>query len=194
MKGATHAAFGAVAAGGVLVSLRYAGHEFEPAVFPVAVSLSILGSLLPDIDHPHSLASRGLPRAIIGQVLRVALPLLALAGILLYMGEAAAGRKLLVAFTPLLRWSGLIAAVALGFLLASFAVRAVTGHRGITHSFACAAAMSLVACGGLSALALPWWYGLFLGLGWLTHLAGDVLSRDGLPLLLWPFAPRRGSS
>ena len=60
------------------------------------------------------------------------------------------------------------------------------GHRGITHS-----ALAVIACiwvwqeyASMSRLMLP-----FL-IGYLTHLAGDMLTPAGLPLL-WPLKRRR---
>ncbi len=68
----------------------------------------------------------------------------------------------------------------------SLMVSLVFGHRGITHS-----TLAIVAClwvlveySNYSHLTLP-----FL-VGYLTHLAGDILTPAGLPLL-WPIRRRR---
>ncbi len=103
-----------------------APHLGLPAMHPVSLGLAVVGSLLPDIDHPKSWV----------------------------------GRRL----RPL-----------------SACIGAVLGHRGATHSLLAAAGCALLLFhdGTPRAHVAP------LVVGYLSHLAGDLLTPRGLRLA-WP--------
>jgi len=111
---------------GVAAWLVAAPHLSLPAAAPACLGLAILGSLLPDIDHPKSW---------LGKRLR-----------------------------PL-----------------SSTIAAALGHRGITHSATAVAACAWV----LSHGGAPRWVVDPLAVGYLSHLAADMLTPSGLRLA-WP--------
>lgn len=118
----------------------------------------------------------------------------------LVVGAAAwlfASSKLGLAFDPVALGVAAVGALApdidhprsaLGRLLrpVSTVVSFVFGHRGVTHSALAvlACAWLLTAYGAQNSLLLP-----FL-VGYVSHLAGDLLTPAGLPLL-WPLKRRR---
>ena len=110
---------------GVAAWLVAAPHLGLPAAAPSCLGLALLGSLLPDIDHPKSWL----------------------------------GRRV----RPV-----------------SSGIAAVLGHRGVTHS-----AIAALACAwGLHGGA-PKWIAAPLTVGYLSHLAADLLTPRGLRLA-WP--------
>ncbi len=96
-----------------------------PAASPSCLGLALLGSLLPDIDHPKSWL----------------------------------GRRV----RPV-----------------SSGIAAVLGHRGVTHS-----ALAAAACAWGLHGAPPGWAAAPLAVGYLSHLAADLLTPRGLRLA-WP--------
>jgi membrane-bound metal-dependent hydrolase YbcI (DUF457 family) len=64
-------------------------------------------------------------------------------------------------------------------------IRELTGHRGATHWLLAALLVALPAFAFLGRHA-----GIYLGAGYLSHLALDMLTRSGVPLL-GPFSKRR---
>lgn len=120
MMAGSHIALGAAA---WLVAAPSLGLQ---ATSPVSLSLAVLGSLLPDIDHPKSWV----------------------------------GKKT----RPL-----------------SNVISTVLGHRGVTHSL-----VAVAACGWLALHAsVPAEIAWPLAIGYLSHLAGDLLTPRGLRLM-WP--------
>lgn len=111
---------------GVAAWLVAAPHLGLPAAAPACLGLAVLGSLLPDIDHPKSW---------LGKRLR-----------------------------PL-----------------SSTIASALGHRGVTHSAAAAAACAW----GLLHGGAPRWVVHPLAVGYLSHLAADMLTPGGLRLA-WP--------
>lgn len=72
-----------------------------------------------------------------------------------------------------------------GRLLAHLVAAVSGGHRGLTHSLL-GLAMAGVLLGPLPALTpAPWWFPLAVLLGCATHIAGDMLTVSGVPLM-WP--------
>ncbi|WP_342632715.1 metal-dependent hydrolase [Marinobacter alkaliphilus] len=118
-----------VATSVVVWSLASQFTPLEPT--PAAFLAVVVGSLLPDIDHPKSWL----------------------------------GRRLLFISAPL---------------------SLIVGHRGITHSLLAATALLF---------ALFWWGALggyvvaSLCIGYLGHLAGDFLTKGGIPVF-WPLKRR----
>lgn len=129
MMAVTHLAVGSAAA---LLTASYLSVSAPQMV--IMLGGGILGSLLPDIDHPRSSFGR--------RVLPISIPL-----------------------------------------------SAIFGHRGITHSLLAVVAVSWliwVALQGMNwhpAFSVPFVIGL--GVGYLSHLAGDWMTNSGVPLL-WP--------
>jgi len=147
-----------------LVGPTHLGAALAAAVWsgmrePAALAAAGIGALLPDLDCPGSLAGRFVPGSSLGRIGRFA------AGALLaYLGWVRHDRAVLIC--------GLLVAAA-----------GVLEHRGFLHS--------------LAALALTWWavgrIGVdaepALALGWGSHLALDLLTPAGVPLL-WPWSRR----
>ncbi len=120
MMAGSHLALGAAA------WLVAAPHLGLPAAAPACLGLALVGSLLPDIDHPKSWAGKRL-------------------------GPLSSG------------------------------IAAVVGHRGMTHS-----AVALAACTWcLLHSGTPRWVVSPLAVGYLSHLAADLLTPGGLRLA-WP--------
>lgn len=126
---------------------------------PAALAAAGIGALLPDLDRPGSLAGRLVPGSSLGRIGRFA------AGALLaYLGWMERDRAVLIC--------GLLVAAA-----------GALEHRGFLHS--------------LAALVLAWWAAGRIGvgaepalaLGWGSHLALDLLTPAGVPLL-WPWGRR----
>ena len=71
----------------------------------------------------------------------------------------------------------------------SMAISAIFGHRGITHSLIASAVMPFAVWYSLHSLDLHTEYSvpfsLGLAAGYLSHLAGDWMTKAGVPLL-WP--------
>lgn len=110
---------------GVAAWLVAAPHLGLPAASPSCLGLALLGSLLPDIDHPKSWLGRRLRPVSTG-----------IAGVL--------------------------------------------GHRGLTHS-----AVAVAACAWSLHGGAPRWIVAPLTVGYLSHLAADLLTPRGLRLA-WP--------
>ncbi len=110
---------------GVAAWLVAAPHLGLPAAAPSCLGLALLGSLLPDIDHPKSWL----------------------------------GRRV----RPM-----------------SSVIAAALGHRGVTHS-----ALAVAACAWGLHRGAPRWIVDPLTVGYLSHLAADLLTPRGLRLA-WP--------
>lgn len=186
MKGATHLAIGVATATAGVWWARESGLPVEGLDGIAIVGFSAVGSLLPDIDHPTSTASRKVPRALMGKALEIAAPVIVILAALWWLGAGDFVGQAIDAMRPLV--GVLLVFVAPAVLLTGVSVilRAFTGHRGVTHSllFAIAGTVGLsVWCASVGA---PWWYGLGLGWGWLTHLLADAMTKRGVPALWWP--------
>jgi len=59
-------------------------------------------------------------------------------------------------------------------------------HRGLTHTVAAWLAVSILVTLLVGMTSPFWWIALAISLGYLTHLAGDIGTIRGLPLL-WPY-------
>lgn len=147
---------------GVVVGLATCHAVSGIAAGAVWVGLVAAGSLAPDLDHPNARAVRalGLP----GKVLSL--------GVVSF--SQAVFRRV--------RGPG---------------DRGDGGHRYLTHSLvsvppvgllvAGLVAVSRMVFGGVvwNVLPGPWEWGAAFALGWLTHIAGDAVTKGGCPLL-WP--------
>jgi inner membrane protein len=126
---------------------------------PGALGAVAAGAVLPDLDCPGSFAGRFVPGSSLGRVGR-----LAAGALLAYLGWAKRDH----------------AALACGVLVA---VAGLLEHRGLLHSLAALCA-AVWAAGRVAPGA-----GAALGLGWGSHLALDLLTPAGVPLL-WPWGRR----
>jgi len=191
LKGPTHFAFGAATGAMLVIGTQSAHGPTAYATIVAGALISGVGALAPDIDHPTSTVSRGVPRALMAQAVRLFLPFAALIALSAYLGDRARLLDLASAMLPLMRLAVAIAVAAAALLALSVVVRAAFGHRGATHSLvfaAVAAATAMLVC---SWLGVRETYGLAFGGGWLSHLIADAGTRKGLPALLWPFTARR---
>ena len=165
MDGHTHLA------GGALASLGLAAAMHPPALAG-CLAAGLVGSVLPDWDHPASIVGRWVPSLVLPGVMRVQGP---------HGPEIQPWRRLVhvPGFPPPPRTLGVGRRVALSGVVA--------WHRGpASHSPGALAAWVLLAF----VASLAWWPGaawavaLFLGLGYASHLALDGLNPSGVPL--WP--------
>jgi membrane-bound metal-dependent hydrolase YbcI (DUF457 family) len=164
MMGTTHATTGATA---WLVGCETATLVgVHPSLLGVAAGTVVCaaGALVPDFDHPSSLASRSLWPA---------------TAILSWATRAVSRAVYRATSTPLDERRG-----------DAGTHRALT-H---TWPFALVVGVLAAAALGLAGLRWPlvgawWWLGLVLGAGCLVHTLGDALTHSGVPLL-WPFASR----
>ena len=186
--GRTHAASGAVAFLAVLPLLHQAGLSLTPLTVPVAALAAAGAATLPDLDHPQATVSRSLGPVTVGLARLVAgctgghrggtHSLLALAAL---TGGAAA-----VDFAGALPR---VLACAFLFALATAAVQ-LRLARPLVHTAVCLAGgiglVTLSAQHTVTAVVLPW----AVAVGVAAHLVGDMLTREGVPLL-WPVSARR---
>ncbi len=128
----------------------------------VGTALAGLGGLLPDIDEPKSTIGHS--------------PRILARGATNKSRRGSLFRVLTRVLGELL--TGLVQALAT-------VIRELTGHRGATHWLLAALIVALPAIAFLGPHA-----GLYLGAGYLSHLALDMLTRSGIPLL-GPFSKRR---
>ena len=155
--------------------LRLAGLLMLPAVVIVAASLLASG-LLGHRGATHSLLFALVAGAIVAAI-----------------GRACGARtwRLFTIATLTIASHGLLVLPAVVLVALSLLVSLLFGHRGATHSLAFAGGSSLLTAALCLRVGLSPWYGAFLGLGWLSHLAADSLGRRRLRALLWPLAGRR---
>jgi len=72
--------------------------------------------------------------------------------------------------------------------LISFTIRKLFGgHRKITHSLLGWALVTLTLFGCVSSLHLIPWIAIAVIVGWSSHIAADMLTKEGCPLL-WPIS------
>jgi len=135
-------------------------------------AIAALAALLPDLDHPHSTASRKLSEIV-------------------HLAQVAGG--LLVAPQVLHRThhaelaivAGVAVWFALGLLGRALAPYRFVAHRGPLHAAIAAGVLPLAL---LLAGVGPEWT-VAVTLGWVSHLIADAPSPHGLPLL-WPLRAR----
>lgn len=160
----SHAVGGVVA--GIVVVLVADGAA-TPTLAGSCIAASVIGALIPDIDHPRAFLARRIP---IWFLLR---PLLS---------------------NPITWWiasGGRLDRLRTG----RKKIRTLLSHRGITHSLLAAMATACVIF-VLAPLAFPlpapWPFriGLAVFAGYLSHLFLDMLTVRGVPLLL-PFTSQR---
>ncbi|TLM97966.1 MAG: hypothetical protein FDZ75_03440 [Actinobacteria bacterium] len=186
MRGSNHLVVGAAVCGGTVWALGHVGLTTTPSSVAVAAAVGGFGALAADIDEPRAYASNRIPKTLFNSAVEILVPL-GIVVALFWVGGAKAGGGMAQVFAPFMRW-GLLCVLAAGLLFGlSRVASAVTRHRGATHSLAFAVAGAVFAVGFAVAVGAPWYLGLIFGLGWLTHLATDILTPHGLPSILWPF-------
>lgn len=186
--GRTHATSGAAAFLAVLPLLHQAGLSLTPLTVPVAALAAAGAAMLPDLDHPQATVSRSLGPVTVGLARLVAR----------CTGGHRGGTHSLLAVAAL---TGGAAAVDLAgalprglacaflFALATAAVQ-LRLARPLVHTAICLAGgivlVTLSAQHIVTAGVLPW----AVAVGVAAHLVGDMLTREGVPLL-WPVSARR---
>jgi membrane-bound metal-dependent hydrolase YbcI (DUF457 family) len=172
MRGVTHAA------AGLVVGVALKETTGDPTLWLPAAGA--LGGLLPDIDEPNSTIAH-------------------LPGKLRKLVRGATGKGLVAGLL------NLVVSIVAGILeaatvaLATF-VKSVLGHRGAMHSLTLALAITVGATVGAVSLdavaearwafSVPLLVGPTLGLGYVTHLITDGMTKTGVPLL-WPLTDER---
>lgn len=191
MKGPDHAMIAAATTAGAVWLLTRGSEEATFAAYASASAAAGIGALVPDIDHPKSLISSGIPSR-----------LLALGGVavmLVTVGDFLLGREktpslssaLLMptidAVRPYLGWAWLVIGLAVALLVASLVASIFLEHRGPTHSYVAAAAASAGATIAALIAGQSWLLGLCFLWGYVSHLLTDALTPMGLPFALWPW-------
>jgi len=191
VKAGPHLVVGAAAGWLAVWALQSAGKTLPADVLLAGPLVAAVGALVPDIDHPGSTVSRRIPRRLTHWALRIAAPVGLVVAVSLALHQTWVAHKAAEAGEPLLRLAGLLVLPAVVIVALSLLASLLFGHRGATHSLVFAGGASLLTAALCLRVGLSAWYGVFLGLGWLSHLAADSLGRRRLPSLLWPLAGRR---
>ena len=199
MMGPSHAACGAAA--WVALTADYQLH-LHGTVVPIGWGLVDVGdagvltgalvaagaALLPDLDHPGGTVARSLPpvsRWLARGVCRLAgghrRGTHSLLGLAVFTGLAALAQK---AGVPVegLGWAWPLAAV-MSVLLIAFAVKALAFVPDRVAKLNWIVGIGLGVLVGLHPPAHEWWFAIAVGTGVLAHLAGDLLTTQGIHLL-----------
>lgn len=172
MMGRTHATIGAATCLTAAAIL-----DTRPAVAATTGAIAAITALLPDLDHPHALATRWPGRAARRHWRRAQrhhrrnrpLPMLATA-------STAAG----------------LAVLAVAARSASWILTRTLGHRGGTHSLAAVTAVAAGTTGCAVLAGWPWWVPAAATIGYASHVLADACTRTGCPLG-WPVTARMWS-
>ena len=149
-----------------IVSLQYLDFSFDWITISKCMILSVIGSLIPDIDHPKAFLSLHLP------------VLTALFSVIFYLLNDSFLFYIMIGFTVFL------------FILPRF-LNSYFGHRSVTHSFLLT--FILFICLGVSSLfvdSIFLLYSFFLLLGVLSHLYVDGFTVSGVPFA-YPVSKKR---
>jgi len=188
LRGGAHLAIGAGSTVLVLYGLKALGAPLDSLTIAFGAGAAGLGALAPDVDHPRATASKSLPDELFHQAMDLALPFVLLGGAFAVFAGQSVGVSILDSFSPLLKMAGVMLALAIAFVIASKLAHRYSTHRGATHSLFMAAGATLLVMVACLIAAVPVWYGMAFGWGWLTHLAADMTTKTGLPSLMWhPF-------
>jgi membrane-bound metal-dependent hydrolase YbcI (DUF457 family) len=182
MLGRTHALSGAAACAALVITAWHPGDGPAAAAGVVFAGAAVL----PDIDKPGSTAARSLGF---------------LTGLFAWLVSKASGGHRhgthclagVAAFTLVTGLADVLRHTVPGLILLTFllavclasALRAI-GLCGHIPELAAIAGAYAITRWGYDATALPW----LIGLGCVTHIAGDMMTVSGCPLL-WPFSQRR---
>lgn len=153
------------------------------------------GAIAPDLDHPKSFISYGIPSRLIRIALAIlAIPLLASLAVFLSTGNPVGSWQQVSAMFlgwSILRWSLIILGAAVGLMILSWSLYKSLHHRGPLHSLVFTFCITLFACLLAGVFGQSWLWGLAFGWGWLWHILADGLTSDGVPFR-WPFTDERG--
>lgn len=177
MMGRTHAASGLVVASLVATATNATPQD------ALMLLIGIPGfALLPDIDHPSSLAGRSLGKlsGIPGRVLRHRRETHSLLGVATFASVTSLA-VLLKGHWASTAWLFFLVAVSALALLRAFRL---SNKRSIWSPLLALTASMAVA------LDPNWTLPVAVATGMLIHIAGDVITRGGCPLL-WPWTNRR---
>lgn len=182
MLGRSHLITGACGFLGVVTPAAAAyGSPLTPAEIACGTLVAAGAAMLPDLDHPQATVSRSL-----GPVSWFASRLISRLAGGHRNGTHSALAVALVAFTT----NGLILShphnlwipFLLSFLCVSLVCRVLLDAQNDLTSAACAAVLSA----GLVAVTPDFsWLGIAITTGYALHLAGDAITKEGVPLL-WP--------
>lgn len=191
VMGRTHATSGAVSFLVVLPGFGLLGVDASGVTVIAGVIAATGGAMLPDLDHPH---------ATVAQSAGPASRAIATGVSLISGGHRNGTHSVLgiVVFTGIGALFNIVGGLWLGLWLAFLFAVATTALRlkmvrpTVLHTAVClAGGAALVTTSALEAFpigVLP----AAVGVGVVAHLAGDILTREGCPLL-WPLSRRRVS-
>lgn len=197
MMGAHHAATGAAAWVALTSTLPHLPAFGTVAMSPAEVAVGAVvcagAALVPDADHSSATIAHSA-----GMLSRMATRLVsagtgghrngthsavgAIAVLLLAAAFTSQGWISATPWSPYVLGAGMLAAVMLAF---SFKVVRLARSWPLAWILGTGVAAAIT----VWAPALWQWLPLAIAVGWIVHLAGDLLTVGGLPLL-WPFAPR----
>jgi membrane-bound metal-dependent hydrolase YbcI (DUF457 family) len=151
-------------------------------------------AIAPDLDHPKSFISYGIPSRVIRFTLAIlAIPLMASMAVFLGsrdpLGSWHQVSGMFLGWS-ILRWSLIILGAALSLMAFSWLLYKKLHHRGPLHSLVVTFCITLFACLLAGVFGQSWTWGLAFGWGWLWHILADGLTSDGVPFL-WPFSDDR---
>lgn len=147
----------------------------------MAMGAAAAGSLAPDLDHPFSKASFGIPTA-----------LLSYGGIFLlvagFQSRSTSPQMLDLSLLGEGYFTAARLAVAVGLILliSSLLFGLLFSHRGPVHSLAFGGGITVAFTVGLAILGAPSWLWAPFAWGWIAHLLADATTPHGVPYLLWP--------
>ena len=195
MRGSEHITVAVATTAGAVWFFMGRSGDATLGIYAATSGAAAIGALAPDIDHPKSLISNGLPARLFALGLCMLL-LVTVGGVMLSQqaGDtlgAAMLTPIIEAVRPFIGWAWALVLVAITLLAVSHVVSSLFEHRGPTHSLAAAAAFTLFACIGFALAGQPWLLGLVVGWGYLSHLMTDAITPMGLPAVLWPWVPCR---
>ena len=190
MNGGAHLVIGAATAGLGLWGAQKIGLPLGSETIWVGAFIAGVGSLAPDIDHPGSTISRGLPRELLSRGLPLLLLPVMLVVASLLMGDSLGAFRIVQSLfrIPFIQWGLIIVVLALVLMATSAIATILFGHRGATHSLLFAAGATCIVTFVCQFFNAAWWYGLLFGWGWLLHLLADATTEMGLPAMFWPFS------
>lgn len=186
--GVTHATTGATVWVAGCLAAQHVGVDPSLTAVIVGAVVCAAGALVPDFDHPRSLASTGLWPLAAGMLVWAA-----------YCWVAhQAGWPVLIALALVALFPAVLTRAVSRLVYRATSTRKdqqhgdAGTHRALTHTWPFAVAVGLAAAlvlflAGLRwpGMAGWWWVGLPLGVGTLVHTLGDACTKSGVPLL-WP--------
>lgn len=192
VMGVNHATSGAAvwfAATAALPSLGTHAYPLSPAGVLSGAVVCAGAALLPDADHHSGTIAHSIP--VVGEVVARGIEHASgghrhgfhtvLAGALVTLLAVLIGRLTLP--IPVLGVVPVGPAIATIGLIC-FALKA----RSLVRSWTAAWAVGIVAAAAVVVFAPdnPTWFPIAVGLGFLTHIAGDLLTVEGVPAITWP--------